>query len=49
MSLTEAEQQWVQRTRDEILETVDEFVPASDATRIEQNLDALIQLLESKA
>lgn len=49
MSLTAKEQQWVQRTRDEIMDTVDDFVPASDATRVAQGLDALIELLKEKA
>ena len=34
-----------ERIRAEILETVNEFVPATDATRIEQSLDALIKFL----
>ena len=34
-----------ERIRAEILETVNEFVPASDASRIERSLDTLIALL----
>lgn len=48
MSLTAKEQKWVQKTRAEILEMVEEFVPVTDARRIEQSLDALIRLLEQK-
>lgn len=48
MALTAKEEAWVQETRDEIMETVDEFVPSSDATRIKQSLDLLIKTLKEK-
>jgi hypothetical protein len=47
--LTAKERAWVEATRVEIMEVVDEFVPASDATRIEQSLGLLIDLLVRKA
>lgn len=34
--------------RSEIMKTVDEFVPATDASRIEHSLDELIALLETR-
>jgi hypothetical protein len=49
VSLTAKEQKWVQETRDGIMEVVDEFVPASDASRIERDLDLLIEKLTERA
>lgn len=49
MTLTKKQKEWVKETRDEIMEMVDEFVPATDATRIKQNLDSLIRVLSQAA
>jgi hypothetical protein len=47
-NLTARERKWVEGTRSEILQVVEEFVPATDARRIEQDLDTLIQFLVKK-
>jgi hypothetical protein len=47
-NLTARERKWVEEARSEILQVVEEFVPATDARRIEQDLDTLIQFLVKK-